>query len=112
MKYALKYLVSIIIFYVLMGSVAEAEKSRMIDDQVLIKFIVGVDDVLARAHIANAGGSVIKVIPGINVYWVKIEDGETVEETIAEFKANPDCEYAEPNFMGGGNGPVPKVDKS
>jgi hypothetical protein len=45
------------------------------------------------------GARVIKVIPGIEVYQLKIPRGRTINEMVEAYSGFPEVEYAEPNYQ-------------
>ncbi|MBU5611323.1 CARDB domain-containing protein [Geomonas azotofigens] len=73
-----------------------APKQR--DDAIIVKFKQGVTahakEKLHQRHGTAAG----KDFPRLNMQQVKVKKGMTVEETLAAIKADPDVEYAEPDY--------------
>ena len=66
-------------------------------DRVLVKFYPGTAaSEIGRAH-GKSGGKPMKVIPGIGVHVMQVPKG-SVEKKIAIYKANPNVEYAEPDY--------------
>lgn len=67
-------------------------------EKILVKFKPGLStqstDSILRAYQPRD----YKLIPGINVYVMKIAEGSTVEETLAALKNNPDVLYAGPDY--------------
>jgi thermitase len=61
--------------------------------ELLVKFRPGADP---AAVAARHGGTISSQIAAIAVYVVSVPDG-TVEQKVAEFNADPEVEYAEPN---------------
>jgi len=70
---------------------------RYAPDRVLVRFRPGTAAAeTGKAH-RQAGGSKLKEIPGISVHVVSVPGG-TVEQRIASYRANPNVEFAEPDF--------------
>ena len=66
-------------------------------DRVLVKFRPGTAaSEIGKAH-RQSGGKKINVIPGIGVHVMQVPKG-SVEKKIAIYQANPNVEYAEPDF--------------
>lgn len=67
-------------------------------EKVLVKFKPGLTtqsaDSLLKAYQAES----YHLIPKINVYVVRIEDGVSVEDTLSALKVNPDVLYAGPDY--------------
>ena len=64
-----------------------------VPDELLVKFRPGADPTTVSAR---HGATIIEPIVGIEVYLLSIPYG-TVAEKVAEFGADPEVEYAEPN---------------
>jgi len=62
-------------------------------DQLLVKFRPGVDPNAASAW---HGATIISQIRALEVYVLEVPSG-TVAQKVAEFGADPEVEYAEPN---------------
>jgi len=83
---------------------AQTRKQRILDqvprfapDRVLVRFRPGTAaSETGKAH-RQAGGQTLKEIPGIGVHVVKVPGG-SVQQKIASYRANPNVEYAEPDF--------------
>ncbi|MHC4913251.1 MAG: S8 family serine peptidase, partial [Planctomycetota bacterium] len=70
---------------------------RFAPDRVLVKFKPGTAaSEIGKAH-RQARGLTLKTIPGIGVQVVQVPAG-TVPAKVAAYKANPNVEYAEPDF--------------
>jgi thermitase len=68
-------------------------------DEVLVKFKPAISDQTIKAAIAAYQCKNLKRIPRINVYKLQIQNNLSVEETLYALRANPDVEYAEPNYI-------------
>ena len=70
---------------------------RYAPDRVLVRFRPGTAaSETGKAH-RKAGGKKLREIPGIGVHIVQVPAG-TVQRKIASYQANPNVEYAEPDF--------------
>ena len=66
-------------------------------DRVLVKFKPGsTASAIGKAH-RQAQGQVMRTIPGIGVQVVRVPPG-TVPGKVAAYKANPNVQYAEPDY--------------
>nr|WP_236015233.1 hypothetical protein [Geomonas anaerohicana] len=45
------------------------------------------------------GGELVKEFPRLGLHHVKLKKGVSVEEALKEYQAEPEVEYAEPNFL-------------
>ena len=67
-------------------------------DQILVKFLPGIpEETKAQAHKRN-GGSVVDVIPGIDVQVVKVPV-DKVKEKIKAYRGDIGIEFAEPDYL-------------
>lgn len=66
-------------------------------DRVLIQFRPGIAASEAGKVHRKVGGRKLKEIPGISVHVVKVPKG-SVQQKIASYMANPNVEYAEPDY--------------
>jgi subtilisin family serine protease len=70
---------------------------RYAPDRVLVRFKPGTAaSETGMAH-RQAGGSKLREIPGIDVHVVQVPAG-TVQQKITRYRANPNVEYAEPDY--------------
>lgn len=72
---------------------AVADFSQCPMDEILVKFQPGVDP---RAVSERHGATILSIIPDIEVYVEAVPHGAAAAK-IAEFLADPDVVYAEPN---------------
>jgi subtilisin family serine protease len=79
---------------------AEADKGKYKEGELLVKFKSGtISTASVRVHQA-VGSSVVKrysVVPGLE--HVKLTKGLSIQDAIQQYMANPDVEYAEPNYI-------------
>ncbi len=73
--------------------------SIYVKDEILVKFKPSVSFEQIEATIVSYKSKKIKRIPRINVYQIRIPSEYTVEEMVRAFKANPNVEFAEPNYI-------------
>ena len=74
-----------------------AQVPRYAPDRVLVRFHPGsTASEIGKLH-RQAGGHAVKEIPAIGVHVVKVPAG-SVEQAIAHYRANPNVDYAEPDF--------------
>ena len=70
---------------------------RFAPDRILVRFRPGsTASETGRAH-RQAGGKPLKAIPAIGVHVVEVPSG-TVQQKIARYRANPNVQYAEPDY--------------
>jgi len=67
-------------------------------DELLVKFKEGISNEKAKEVILQNGASVITFIENLNLYHIKLRPEQNVEDAIKEFSAEPDIQYAEPNY--------------
>ncbi|HLZ71958.1 MAG TPA: S8 family serine peptidase [Dehalococcoidia bacterium] len=77
-------------------AVAEVPPADLIEGQATVTFAGDVDAAEAGDRVATLGGSVISMIPRLNVYRVALPPGESVEAGIAALSALPGARRAEP----------------
>jgi len=66
--------------------------------EVLVKFKANVSLAEAKSLHRRLESKILKHFERINVDLVKIRDGWTVEKAIEAYHADPNVEYAEPNY--------------
>jgi len=70
---------------------------RYAPDRVLVRFLPGTAaSETGKAH-RQAGGRKLEEIPGIDVHVVQVPAG-SVQQKVARYQANPNVEYAEPDY--------------
>ncbi len=67
-------------------------------DQVLVKFKPTLTTQAVKTTLAAYETKMMKRIPRIDVYQLRIPEGTTVEEMLYVLRQNPDIEYAAPNY--------------
>lgn len=76
---------------------ARAQVSRFAPDRVLVRFKPGIAaSVQGQAHRA-ANGRKLSEIPGIGVHLIEVPAG-SVSQQVARYRANPNVEFAEPDY--------------
>ncbi len=67
--------------------------------EVLVKFKANVSLAEAKSLHRRLGSKILKHFERINVDLAKIREGWTVEKAIEAYQADPNVEYAEPNYI-------------
>ncbi len=75
------------------------ESHKYIPGEILIKFKDGTDVQSIKAIQKRLGLITIKVVPKLNIYRMKIQNGSSVEEVIKCLKGFREVEYSEPNYI-------------
>ncbi|MBJ6802559.1 RCC1 domain-containing protein [Geomonas propionica] len=68
-------------------------------DELLVKFKAGTPVQNSKNVHARRGGAVIREFSRLRLHHVKLKKGVTVEEALQSYRAEPEVEYAEPNFL-------------
>ncbi|GFO65018.1 S8 family serine peptidase [Geomonas paludis] len=69
------------------------------NDELLIKFKAGVPERNSKNVHGRRGGSLVREFSRLRLHHVKLKKGVSVEEALKEYRAEPEVEYAEPNFI-------------
>jgi serine protease len=83
--------------WVLMLIPAGARAADYVPDQVIVRYAEGTGGGVAAQVAQEAGAEAVAGLPG-GSEQLKIEDGDSVRETIAELRKDPNVEYAVPNW--------------
>jgi len=67
--------------------------------EILVKFKREISPATINGHLSNWNLAVKKHLPQLNIRVCRIPEGMTVEQAVQSFQANPDVEYAEPNYV-------------
>jgi thermitase len=67
--------------------------------QVLVKFRADVPIAHQVFFLQSYGSRVIRRLPDLETYQLRLPEGTSVEEAVAAWSANPNVEYAEPNYI-------------
>ncbi len=82
------------------GNSTQARKSlTYAPGELLVKYKQGIPTALQEAYNVELGGVEIQEFPFIGVYHLEIPPHLTVEEAVKKFSADPNVEYAEPNYI-------------
>jgi serine protease len=76
---------------------AGAQGSEYVPDEVIVRYAQGTGGGVAAQVADQAGADSIGGLPG-GSQQLQIEDGDSVRETIAELRADPNVDYAVPNW--------------
>jgi serine protease len=82
---------------VLLTAPAGAQASGYVPDEVIVRYEDGTSGGVAAQVTEEAGAEAVQTLPG-GSEQVQIEDGDSVRETIAELRADPNVAYAVPNW--------------
>jgi len=75
------------------------ESHNYVPGEILIKFKDVTDVQSIKTIQKRLGLRTIKVVPKLNIYRMKIQNGSSVEEVIKRLKGFREVEYAEPNYI-------------
>ena len=75
------------------------ESHNYLPGEILIKFKDGTDLQSIKTIQKRLSLRTIKVVPKLNIYRMKIEDGSSVEEVMKRLQGFLEVEYSEPNYM-------------
>ena len=76
---------------------AGARAAEYVPDEVIVRYQQGTGGGVAAQVAAEAGTQAVQALPG-GSQQLEIEDGDSVRETIAELRADPNVAYAVPNW--------------
>jgi serine protease len=76
---------------------AAAQASGYVQDEVIVRYEDGTSGGVAARVAESAGTDPVQALPG-GSEQLEIDDGESVRETIAELRADPNVAYAVPNW--------------
>ena len=75
------------------------ESHKYIPGEILIKFKDGTDVQSIKTIQERLGLTTIKVVPKLNIYHMKIQNGSSVEEIMKRLQSFREVEYSEPNYI-------------
>jgi hypothetical protein len=75
------------------------ESNNYIPGEILIKFKDDTDLQSIKTIQKRLDLTTIKVVPKLNIYRMKIENGSSVEEVMKRLQEFLEVEYSEPNYM-------------
>lgn len=78
---------------------ATSREKKQKDDEILVKFKVGVSEEKKGNLHKKHGADKVKEFPPLRLHHLKLKKGMGVEEAVKLYQADPDMEYAEPNFL-------------
>jgi len=81
------------------GHPFQARGPRFSRTDILVKFKPSVRRLWAETAISAYGASTERIIPGTNIYKVRIPEGASVETIVQVMKQNPSIEHVEPNYI-------------
>jgi thermitase len=74
-------------------------KHRYASGEILVKFKSSLSTSTVEYIINEYQSQIMKKIPKLDVYQIRISEKYSVEEMVYAFDRNPDVEYAEPNYI-------------
>jgi subtilisin family serine protease len=81
------------------GKVQPAKQKKYKDGELLVKFKKGTSESKKQGKHGKRHAKRHKKFKHIGVEHVKLDPGTTVERALAQYKADPDVEYVEPNYI-------------
>ena len=78
---------------------AKDKKPSYKEGELIVKFKVGLSDQKKKEKHTKHRGKLLKKFRHQNLEHIQLAPDMSVEEAIAEYKADPDVEYAEPNYF-------------
>lgn len=81
------------------GIVTEADGTQYARDEVIVKFKSAVSDSAIMNTLDAQGSEVLSTIEACDLAVAEVPEGETVESFIDTLEAQPNVEYAEPNYF-------------
>jgi len=82
------------------AKIQEKEKDKNYKEgELLVKFGPGISESKKQNIHKKHGSKKIKEFPSLRIEHIKLKKGMGVEEALALYSAEPDVEYAEPNFI-------------
>lgn len=78
---------------------SRAQRIKYKSDELLVKFKAGTSDQSSKSVHGRRGGALLKEFPRLRLHHVKLKKGMSLEEALKEYRAEPEVEYAEPNFV-------------
>ncbi|MFC2056465.1 S8 family serine peptidase [Chloroflexota bacterium] len=81
------------------ATTANVSVEKYVPDQIIIKFKQGIDAVNEQGLNDTLGTAVIHASPFAGFKTLRIPEGETVEEMVAQYLEQSIVEYAEPNYI-------------
>jgi len=81
------------------GSGKQEPRVKYKQGELLVRFKSNVADKIKKNTHGRHGSQVLKKFRTLPIEHIKIKDGMSVEDAIAAYQADPDIEYAEPNYL-------------
>lgn len=88
-----------LLLYPISAFPGEPPTARYAPGELLVKFSQGLSMARSTSIHRSLGSKVIERLRYIGIDRIEIPDGWSVEEAISLYSANPDVEYAEPNYI-------------
>jgi len=78
---------------------ADTRQKKQKDDEILVKFRGGASEESGKNLHRKHGAEKLREFPPLRLHHLKLKKGMSVDEAIELYRADPDVEYAEPNFL-------------
>ena len=75
------------------------DKTPYVSDQLLVKFSASLSPEMKQLILESYQSEILKIIPKLDIYHLKIPDFSTVEEMVYLMDINPSIENVEPNYL-------------
>lgn len=92
-------LMLIFVFLLPAGCLYATGNDDYANGEILVKFKEDVQKQRIEDIIMHEGASIIKHLKGIDVYHLKLKEGQSVRQAIDIFSTYPEVQYAEPNYL-------------
>lgn len=81
------------------SSAKSGRQMKYRNDEILVKFKAGVTDLKKKNLHQKHGAEKLKEFSHLQLHHLKLKSGMRVENAVKQYQAEPDVEYAEPNFL-------------
>ena len=86
-------------FHNMSSAKAAAPKKKYKDGELLVKFKPEASDERKKNLHKKHGAEKLKEFPSLRLHHIKLKKGMSIEEAVKLYQADPEVEYAEPNFL-------------
>ncbi|MEJ2683930.1 MAG: type II secretion system secretin GspD [Candidatus Sulfobium sp.] len=76
-----------------------AANQQFAEGELIVKFKKGVPKDRAQTIISGQGDSVLRYLENLDTYQIKLKEGKSVEKAVEDYRAMPEVENAEPNYV-------------
>lgn len=92
-------LTALLLLYTIAPSSLSGQQAQFAADEVLVKFRTSVSQIQIQQTFSNAGLAQRQYFDQIGVYLCSITNEQSVDATVRACQADPNVEYAEPNYI-------------